>query len=373
MAGKDDNRPFKKNLFQRAQEARTVRKIVFIIILSFILIFVIGGIFGYVYVKSTLGPVDADSKEEIEVDIPMGASTSDIAAILKENDIIKNGLTFRFYTKLKNESDFQAGSYTFSKSFSIDEVIDTLKNGQEEDPVYSITVPEGNTIEDIAEIYAKNIPAIDEDDFLDKANESDYIETLIDEYPDILTDDILDSDIKTPLEGYLFAATYNFYKKEPSVEDIIEKMLDKSKDVFASYMDDIDERDLTIHETVTVASLVEKEASEEEQRDKIAGVFYNRLDEGKKLETDPSVLYALGEHKDDISKEDLEVDSPYNTYQHDELPIGPISNFSKDSMKAAVNPEDSDNMYFLHDDDGDIHFSETNKEHNKKKEKYIDD
>src|SRR5699024_12207186 len=111
----------------------------------------------------------------------------------------------------------------------------------------------------------------------------------------------------------------------------------------------------------------------EDQRKKIAGLFYNRLDENIKVQTDPRVLYALGEHKTKIKEKDLKVDSPYNTYQIDTLTIGPISNFSESSLEATIQPEESDYLYFLHDDKGDIHFSETYDEHIEKKKKYIDD
>jgi len=323
-------------------------------------------------VKSSLKPVDPDSTEKVEVEIPLGSSTSDIASILEENDIINNALIFRFYIKFKNESDFQAGDYTFTKSMKVNEIIESLKSGKiVKEPVYTVTIPEGKNIEEIAKIYAKNLP-IKEEDFLERVNDLDYIETLMETYPGILTDDILDDDIRTPLEGYLYAATYNFYYEDPEIDEIVEKMLQKTNEVITPYLEDMDKRGLSVHEAMTFASLVEQEASTKKQRKKIAGLFYNRLDQGMKLQTDPTVLYALGEHKSKVLKKDLEVDSPYNTYQIDTLPIGPIANFSESSIDATLHPEDSDFIYFLHDKDGKIHFSEAYEEHLEKKEKYID-
>src|SRR5699024_8304321 len=372
MTKKNKDTTFKKNLFERAQEAKTVRKIVLIIILVLLLIFIIAGITGYKMVKSSLKPVDPDSTEKVEVEIPLGSSTSDIASILEENDIINNALIFRFYINFKNQSDFQAGDYTFTKSMKVNEIIESLKSGKiVKDPVYTVTIPEGKNIEEIAKIYAKNLP-IKEEDFLERVNDLDYIETLMETYPGILTDDILDDDIRTPLEGYLYAATYNFYYEDPEIDEIVEKMLQKTKEVITPYLEEIDDSELSIHEAMTFASLVEKEATTKKQRKKISGLFYNRLDQGMKLQTDPTVLYALGEHKSKVLNKDLEVDSPYNTYQIDALPVGPIANFSESSIDAVVHPEDSDYIYFLHDDEGDIHFSETYEEHLKKKEKYID-
>src|SRR5690625_770895 len=117
------------------------------------------------------------------------------------------------------------------------------------------------------------------------------------------------------------------------------------------------EKDLTIHEAITFASLVEKEAKTSEQRELIAGVFYNRLDKDMPLQTDPTVLYALGKHKDRVLYKDLEVDSPYNTYKIDDLPVGPISNFSKTALEATLDPNENEYIYFLHDKEGEIHYS----------------
>lgn len=245
---------YKDNLIKRSEDARTVRKIVAIIIFSLVLILVIGGISGYTYVKSALQPVNPDSEKEVKVEIPMGSSTSSIASILEENGIIKDSRVFRFYIKFKNESNFQAGEYTLTPSMKIDEIITALKNGKVlEEPVYTITIPEGKTIDEIAGIYAGKLP-FSKDDFLNAVNDSEYIEILINTYPDILTNDILNPDIRTPLEGYLFAATYNFYQKEPSIQSVVEKMLDKTAEVVTPFLDEISARDFTVHEALTMAS-----------------------------------------------------------------------------------------------------------------------
>lgn len=371
MSKKKKKEIYKDNLNARSEEAKKVRKIVVIIILSLVVILLIGGIFGYIYIKSALKPVDPDSTEEITVDIPIGSSSSTIAKLLEENGLIKDARVFRFYTKFKNESDFQAGEYTFRPSMTLNQFIQSLKSGKVvAEPVYNITIPEGKSIDEIAEIYADELP-FSKEDFLDQVNDPDYIKQLMEDYPDLLTKDILDKDIRTPLEGYLFAATYNFYEEDPSVESVVSEMMEKTEEVFSDYAEEIEESDYSVHEIFTLASLVEKESGSEDQRDKIAGLFYNRLNEGMKLQTDPTVLYALGEHKGKVLSKDLKTDSPYNTYQIDTLPVGPISNFAASSLEAVLHPEESDYIYFLHDEEGNIHFSETHKEHLKYKEKYI--
>lgn len=362
---------YTNNLQQRSEDARTVRKIVTIVIISFVLILLVGGISGYMYVKSALEPVNPDSDKEIKVEIPMGSSTSDIASILEEKGIIKDARVFRFYIKFKNESNFQAGKYSFSPSMMLDEIIKALKNGKVlEESKYSITIPEGKTIEQMAEVYANKLQ-FSKKDFLNKVNNVDYIESLIEKHPSILSKEVLNPDIRTPLEGYLFAATYKFYQKKPSVNDVIEKMLTKTEKVVTPYLDDIAQQDLTVHKALTMASLLENEAKTFKQREKIAGVFYNRIEQGMPLQTDPTVLYALGSHKKKVLLKDLKVESPYNTYQNKKLPIGPISNFSENSLKATVNPKDSKNLFFLHDSNGKIHYSKDYDTFLELKEKYI--
>ncbi|WP_010531076.1 endolytic transglycosylase MltG [Lentibacillus jeotgali] len=372
MSKKKMSGSYKNNLLKRSEDAKMVRKIAAITIISLLLILIVGIISAYFYIKSALQPVDPDSNKDVAIEIPMGSSTSEIAAILEENNIIKDDTVFRVYTKISNETQFQAGEYTFSPSMGIDEIIQALQNGKVmEDPLYKVTIPEGKSIDEIAEIYANKLP-FSKKDFLKKVNDREYIESLIKSYPEILTNDILNPKVRTPLEGYLFAATYQFYNKEPSVEAVVSRMLEKTVNVVTPYLDEISAQDLSVHEALTMASIVENEASSDKQRRKIAGLFYNRLEEGMPLQTDPTVLYALGEHKDKVLHKDLEVESPYNTYHVNSLPVGPISNFAESSLKATVNPQKSDYLYFLHDDQGNIHFSETNKAHNTLKEKYID-
>lgn len=367
--GKKTN-SYKDNLKVRGEEARVVRRVVSIIILSLILIFTVAGISGYKYIESALEPVDSNNHERIQIEIPMGSSTTKIASILEENGIIKDARVFRFYTKFKNKSGFQAGEYTFTPAFTLNEIIDSLQSGHiMADPVYTITIPEGKTIDQMAEIYSSALP-FSKEEFLNKINDKNYIEELIEQYPALLSEDILDPNIRTPLEGYLFAATYNFYEEDPPIEKIVENMLDKSESVLTKYIDAIEKKDFTVHEAFTFASLLENEARSEEQRKEIAGVFYNRLEEDMMLQTDPTVLYALGEHKDKVLLKDLEIDSPYNTYQIHSLPIGPISNFAENSLEAVVEPEESDFLYFLHDFEGNIHYAETHDEHKRLKDEY---
>ncbi|WP_226036986.1 endolytic transglycosylase MltG [Aquibacillus saliphilus] len=370
QVAKQENKSKKDQLYQRSNEAKITRRIVAIVLIVITIIIAVGANYGYSYIKSALEPVNPEDDSTIDVEIPMGSSSSQIASILEENGIISNSIVYRLYIKFKNASDFQAGEYQLSPAMTLNEITDTLQTGRVlEEPVLTVTIPEGKTIEQIAEIYAERAN-VDKDEFLKTVEDPEYIEQLIDTYPTILSEEILDKDIKTPLEGYLFAATYQFFEENPSTETIVNSMLQKTKDVVSEHLDLMDP-DWTVHEVLTLTSLVENEARSTEHRKKIAGVFYNRLDADMMLQTDPTVAYARGEHLDRTLYEHLEIDSPYNTYQVVGLPIGPISNFAENSLLAVLEPKESDFIYFVAAD-GEVYYSKTLDEHNQKVNEYLD-
>jgi UPF0755 protein len=361
----------REKMLEHHREAKVVRKIVMVIsILLLLLIVVIGG-GGYLYIQSALKPVDSDSKKQKTVEIPIGSSVTGIAEKLEANGIIKNAKVFKYYVKLKNEGGFMAGEYQLSPSMDVAEIVSRLKTGKVlAKASFKITIPEGKQLTEIAAIMAKATNQ-KEADVLTKLNDKEFIKLLMEKYPDLLTDEILDSKIKYPLEGYLFPATYPFYKPNPTVEEMVTAMLDKTRSIVSSYSEESEEAKLSVHKLLTMASLVEEEATEKTERKRIASVFYNRIEKDMKLQTDPTVLYAQGKHKERVLYEDLEVNSPYNTYKHTGLPPGPIANAGKMSIEAALEPEKTDFYYFLAAEDGSIYYSKTLEEHNKLKAKYI--
>lgn len=364
---------YKKNLQERHSEARTVRKIVFIVFIIILLALsgIIGG--GYLYIKTALEPVDTKNKEPIEVTIPIGSSTTAIARILEENNVVKNSKVFRYYTKFKNESGFKAGEYTFNQSMDFDEIIEILKSGiLMGEPDFKLVIPEGKQLEEIATIIAEQT-GYTQEEVINKMDDTKYVNDLISRYPGILTEEILNEDIKHPLEGYLFPATYPFYEKKPSIESIVETMLEQTEKVLVKYVGLMEENKYidSTHKLLTMASLIEEEATAQTDRETISSVFYNRLDADMKLQTDPTVLYALGEHKRRVLYEHLEVDSPYNTYNIKGLTPGPIANAGESSLSAALNPAQTDYLYFLAAPTGEVYYSTSLEEHNAKKAQYI--
>lgn len=370
-ASKSKKELFLANLNQRQQEAKLVRRIVAIVALILIIIVAVVGTSGYFYIKSALQPVSSDSDKEIIIDIPIGSGVSTISQLLEDNGLVKNAKVFKYYVKFKNESNFMAGEYHMNPSMTIQEIIESLKTGKiMQEPVFTMTIPEGKQLKEIAAIIAEKTNQ-KEEEIWKQLNDETFIKGLMAQYPDILTTEIWAKNIKYPLEGYLFPATYSYYEEKPTLESIISVMLDKTESVVNAYETEIARDDLTVHQFLTMSSLIEEEATKNVDRKKIASVFYNRIEEGMPLQTDPTVLYALGEHKDRVLYEDLEVDSPYNTYQNVGLPPGPIANAGTISMEAALHPDETDYLYFLASKDGKVYFSKSLNEHNELKAKYI--
>jgi UPF0755 protein len=361
----------RKKMLEHQKEAKVVRKIV-VIISSLLLLFILlvsGG--GYWYIDSALKPVDSNSKKFKQVDIPIGSSVTGIGETLESHGIIKSAKVFKYYVKLKNEGGFMAGEYQLSPSMDVPEIVGRLKTGKVlAQASFKITIPEGKQLKEIAAIMAKATKQ-KENDVFNKLNDQEFIKALMVKYPDILTEEILNSSVKYPLEGYLYPATYPFYKKNPSIDEMVAAMLTKTRTVLSGYAEISEKKNLSVHQLLTMASLVEEEATEKADRKMIASVFYNRIKKGMMLQTDPTVLYAQGRHKARVLYKDLEVDSPYNTYQNTGLPPGPIANSGKASIEASLNPNNTDFYYFLATADGDVIFTKTLEEHNKEKAKHI--
>lgn len=354
---------------ERVERAKVVRKIVFVFLGMITLLIIVAVTFSYFYINSALGPVDETSEELVEVTIPIGSSTSQIGKILEENGLIKNGTFFRYYVRYKNESGFQAGEYELSKAMDVQEIIQSLKEGrvlQEAELVF--TVPEGLWLEDVVAIIAKNTEH-EEEEILAVMNDRDYIEQLIHRYP-MLTEEVLQEEIRYPLEGYLFPARYDFVEENVSIETIVESMLDRTQEVVNDLLEVHPNNEYSVHELLTLASIIEREAQKSEDRYLVSSVLYNRLERGMMLQVDPTVAYALGEHLYMTTYDDLEVDSRYNTYRYAGIPVGPVANPGADAIKAAFEPENTDYLYFYARFNGEVIFTKTYEEHNRIHQQY---
>lgn len=370
-----DNGSKKQEMFSKMQERKSevkmVRKIVAIIAIVFVLIIGVVGLFGYNYVKGALKPLDPNATKTIAVEVPIGSSLSSISTLLEKKGVIKDARVFKYYAKFKNESQFQAGNYDLTQAMTFDELIESLKTGKVyRKPLFTMTVPEGLTLEQIGKVIEKKTPYTQKE-FMDLVTSDTFVQQMMANYPELVTEAVLADNIRYDLEGYLYPATYSYYEEKPSLQAIVEEMIAAMNNVVKNYSDVLAEKQMSVHQLLTFASLLEEEATAQTDRETIASVFYNRINEGMPLQTDPTVLYALGDHKDRVLYEDLEVDNAYNTYKNKGLPPGPIAGAGKTSIEASLNPSQTDYFYFLADKEGVNHFSKTYDEHLQKVEKYL--
>lgn len=346
---------------------RILRRRLVIIFLSILII--VAASSGYLYIKSSLKPLDSMSKQRQIIEVPAGSSVSEIAGELEDKGIINSALAFKLYVKFTKTPGFIAGAYQLSPAMNVPDIVERLQSGKVS-PAVTITVPEGTQLREIAAIIAKAINRPEQEVFR-RLNDKAFIKKLMARFPNLLTSEIMNRKILYPLEGYLFPATYPFYQQKPTVDDIVITMLAKTNSVIAGYRGRFKQDKWSTHELLTMASLIEEEATGKVDRKKIASVFYNRLKKGMPLQTDPTVLYAQGKHKERVFYHDLEVKSPYNTYQNKGLPPGPIANSGRVSLEAALSPAKTDYYYFLAAADGSVIFSKSLTEHNREKAKYI--
>ena len=344
-----------------------------------------GGYFGYGYVQDSLKPVDASSKDYVTVQIPDGANVQEIGSTLEKSGLVKHGLIFSLYAKYYSHANLKSGYYNLKKSMSTDELIQELEKGgtpEAQAPVLAnLTIPEGYTLEQIAQTVGQLQGEFKEpltaDAFLAKAQDETFISQLVAKYPNLLGSlPTKDSGVRYRLEGYLFPATYTI-KDGTTVESLIDEMVAAMDKAMSPYYATIKEKNLTVNELLSIASLVEKEGAKTEDRQKIAGVFYNRLNVGMPLQSNIAILYAQGKLGQKISLADdagidTTIDSPYNVYTHLGLMPGPVDSPSSDAIEASVNQTKSEYLYFVANvEDGKVYFATTKEEHDQNVAEHI--
>lgn len=355
------------------KEQLITKRIVNYIVIGLLLVIVAISLSGYFYIKSSLTAVNPEQTATKEVTIPIGSTSRDIANILYEQQLIKNADIFKIYMKLKSVSDLQAGHYQLSPSMDSEQIIGTLAKGGrpiEMDVDTTVTVVEGMQLEQIAQVVGEKTD-ITKEEFLKVANNKEVVERLTKQFPSLLTGLAEIEGLKYPLEGYLYPATYD-YVSGMDAESLLTAMVGKMNIEYQHVKDSLANTYLNFHQVLTLASIIEKEGVTEEDRGLISGVFYNRLNEGMPLQSDITVLYALGQHKELVTYKDLEVDSPYNLYQHTGLGPGPFNSPSIQAIQAAIHPTATEYYYFVADiRTGDVYYATTFEEHEALVAKYV--
>ena len=314
-----------------------------------LLIPIIVSIFTYSSLKSFFfEPVDPKNTEKILVELTPGTSFRDFCKELAAKGIIKHWRVLDIVSQVKaSDKGIKAGEYEFSPSMSAQKILRKLTKGDVIKRV--VTIKEGMTIWDVAdELDKNNIVAADE--FFRLANDKELLKRV-----DIEADSF---------EGYLFPETYHFSGKQTGI-NVIWRMLEEfHKNWDSKYNDRLKELGFTLHEIITLASVIEKESGQKAEQKTISSVFYNRLINGMRLESDPTLVYGLLDFDGVVLNKHKETDSPYNTYKNAGLPKGPICSPGKTAIEAALYPDKTEFLFFVADGNGGHVFSKTLKDHN---------
>lgn len=312
--------------------------------------------------RNWLVPANANDTQIVEVEIPEGTPVSTMGDILEEQGLIRSSSAFSLLVRVQGAAaNLQAGVHDLSPSMTMPEIVAALQEGAEEAGLLKVTVNEGLTVDQIAEVVADST-SYSAEDFLNLMSNQEFLAQLVQQYP-ILTDSYNNPNVRYVLEGYLFPATYDVAQGE-TLESLVTQMVDKTNEVLSKYQADIDASSYSLQDIMSIASLVEKEGQTTEDRKLIAGVFYNRLEQGMPIQSDISVLYALGTHKEMVTYDDLEVDSPYNLYTNAGLPPGPMNSPSEDAIAAALEPTDNDYLYFYANlKTGEVYYTDDYEQH----------
>lgn len=334
-------------------------------------------IFGVIFIVSMcaifnlkIAKVSNDTKIK-EIIVEKGDTYMSIAKKLKGENLIKSEFYFKLYVKLTSPSKLEMGKYELSENMGVKKIISILEEGSNYNPdTISITFKEGLNIRQITKLIVENTNN-NEEDVYSLLNNQDYLDELISNYW-FITDEIKNQNIYYSLEGYLFPDTYAF-TKNMSIKDIFKKMLDNMEIKLEPYKNDIQKSKYSVHEILTLASIVELEGSNSSDRKGVAGVFYNRLENNWSLGSDMTTYYAI--KVDDYAgyelwQKELDDRNSYNTRVTDgsmngKLPVSAICNPGIESIEAAINPTEHDYFYFVADKNKKTYFQSTSAEFSK--------
>lgn len=320
----------------------------------------------YTVYSKNISPVDINDNNQITVNIPKGSSAYSIIEILNEKGLIKNPTIAKIFFKINKFNNLQANTYILNKSMDLKEIFRIINTGDfkfiSKD---KLTIIEGSTIPQAAEQVA-NVLKINKEEVIRLWSDREFLTKLSEEYWFIDKEQILKEGIMFPLEGYLYPETYYLTDEKNDVENVTRLLLNKMGEVLTPLKNQIANMDFTIHEFLSLASIVQGESLFDKDRPIISGVFMNRLRKANMpLQSDITVLYALQEKRVNVTNNDLAVDSPYNTYKYQGLPIGPVCLMNMGTMNDLINYEKNDYLYFFATKEGKVLYSSTFQEHSK--------
>lgn len=338
--------------------------LLFIIMLVIICASSIVGVYFYL-----IGAPSKKAESKI-IYVEEGSTYSSIGTILKENDLIKSEYAYKVYLKLNPPKEtLEFGEYVLKTTYDLEEMISILEKGSVSvAETVSITFVEGKNMRYVISKITESFN-ITEEEILKKLNDKEYLDTLINDYW-FLTDEIKNDKLYYSLEGYLYPDTYEFYKSA-DVDDILRKMLDNMGKKIEEHKEAIESSEYSFHELMTIASSIELESGGDADRDGIAGVIYNRLEDNWSLGLDATTYYAekIDNNVRDLYMSELNECNDYNTRSScmaGKLPIGPICNPGQKAIVAAIKPTKHNYYYYVSDKNGKTYFTKNESEHNRK-------
>lgn len=323
--------------------------------LPLLLLFFLGGlVLVLIHFYSLLYFPQQEQAEQVIVEIPFGMSVQEAGRLLHERGLVPSVAAFKLLARLTaSEGMIRAGEYPLSATMSPREILQQLRRGNV--ILHRVTIPEGLRGEEVARIIAGKF-SLSWERLIALQSDPDFIVSL---------------GVQAPtLEGYLLPETYSF-PKDVTEDEVLRKMVADLQAFFdAEKRERAKQLGLTLHQVLTLASIIEKEAAREEEKPRIASVYYNRLKKKMRLQSDPTVIYGIKNFDGNLRWRDLKADTPYNTYMRYGLPPTPIANPGKQSILAALYPEVSPYLYFVSRNDGSHAFSVTLAEHNRAVNRY---
>ena len=335
------------------------KKIIIGVLVLFTMILVATGIFYF----NSISPVDKKDTKDIVFVVKPGEKKATITKNLKDKGLIKNDKTALVYLFFNSDLNIQAGSYDLNKSMSVSDIFTKLHKGDIRVETLNITFLPGKRLTSYVETIS-NTFGYDYEEIINTINGADYLSTQIEKYW-FLTDEILNDKIYYGLEGYIMPDTYEFMSNS-SIDDIFTRLLDQTATKLEPYRTQIESSEYSVHEILTMASIVELEANTDSDRNSVAQVIFKRLELDMALGMDVTTYYAeQKEMGEELTADELNRGNGYNTRNTNMsgLPVGPIANPSLTSINAVFNPSDTNYVYFYADvTTGKVYFAETNEE-----------
>lgn len=317
-----------------------------------------------IIVFNQIGPYDKRNEKDIIIEIPQGASVTHISDILYKEKLIKNKSLFKVVVRISDKAhNIKAGKYLLNQSYSNNDILNVIVSGKVYNDGIKVTIPEGSTSNEIIDILvSKKLGTKENYEKLIKSPSEFYGEFNY----------LKENDI-TSLEGFLYPQTY-YFDEADSEKQVLSQMLAMFKKIYTEELAKQQQKlGLTLQQTVNLASIVEKEAVLNEDRPIIASVFYNRLDIDMPLQSDATIQYIFPERKRIVTYNDLEIDSPYNSYKNKGLPPTPIANPGIKSIEGTLYPKETEYLYFVAKMNGGNNYSKTYEQHLKYVKEYKDE